>query len=99
MNEFVMPGGASQDVQATMHLLRGRPRFRGRIGFLGFSVGGHIGDLAATQLDLPACALFYANRLSSAEIELGRPEPTLALTANIAHTRVGLFTLLESRIF
>lgn len=91
LNEFVMPGDSLQDVQAAMRLLSGCPRFRGRIGFLGFSVGGHIGYLAATQLDLAACALFYANWRSSAEIELSQPEPTLALTPDIAHTEGGLF--------
>ncbi|MHB1955073.1 MAG: dienelactone hydrolase family protein [Sulfobacillus sp.] len=77
---------ALQDVQAAMHFLRRRPGFRGRIGFLGFSVGGHIGYLAATQLDLAACALFYAGWLPTTEIELSQPEPTLTLTPGIAKT-------------
>ena len=82
----VSRGDALQDVQAAMHFLRRRPEFRGRIGFLGFSVGGHIGYLAATQLDLAACALFYAGWLPTREIELSQPEPTLTLTPGIAHT-------------
>ena len=94
----VSRGDALQDVQAAMHFLRRHPKFRGRIGFLGFSVGGHIGYLAATQLDLAASALFYAGWLPTTEIELSQPEPTLRLTPGMARTGVGLFTLLESRI-
>lgn len=82
----VSRGDALHDVQAAMHFLRRRPEFRGRIGFLGFSVGGHIGYLAATQLDLAACALFYAGWLPTREIPLSQPEPTLTLTPGIAHT-------------
>lgn len=73
-----------QDVQASMRNLEARADFRGRIGFLGFSVGGHIGYLAATRLPIAACAIFYAGWLNSTEIELGQPEPTLTLTAGIA---------------
>ena len=82
----VSRGDALQDVQAAMHFLRRHPKFRGRIGFLGFSVGGHIGYLAATQLDLAASALFYAGWLPTTEIELSQPEPTLTLTPGMART-------------
>lgn len=82
----VSRGDALQDVQAAMQFLRRRPEFRGHIGFLGFSVGGHIGYLAATQLDLAACAVFYAGWLPTREIELSQPEPTLTLTPGIART-------------
>lgn len=77
--------GALQDVQAAMHFLMRRSDFKGRIGFLGFSVGGHIGYLAATQLDIAACAIFYAGWLPNTEIELSQPEPTLTLTSGIAN--------------
>lgn len=75
---------AVRDVQAVMRFVRQQPRFRGRIGFLGFSVGGHIGYLAATQMDLAACAIFYAGWLANTDIELSQPEPTLSLTPGIA---------------
>ena len=75
---------AVQDVHATMHFLKQRLDFRGRIGFLGFSVGGHIGYLAATRLHLAACAVFYAGWLPSTDVELSQPEPTLTLTPGIA---------------
>ena len=75
---------ALQDVMATMHFLRHRADCSGRIGFLGLSVGGHIGYLVATQLDLAACAIFYAGWLTNTDIELSQPEPTLTLTPGIA---------------
>lgn len=76
--------GALQDVQAAMHFLMRRSDFRGRIGFLGFSVGGHIGYLASTQLNIAACACFYAGWLPNTDVELSQPEPTLTLTSGIA---------------
>lgn len=78
--------GALHDVQATMDFLGKRPDFGNSIGFLGFSVGGHIGYLAATQLNLAACAVFYSGWLSSTDIGLSRPNPTLALTPGITGT-------------
>jgi carboxymethylenebutenolidase len=75
---------ALQDVSAVMRFLKQRRDFRGRIGFLGFSVGGHIGYLASTQLDIAACACFYAGWLPNTEVELSQPKPTLTLTSGIA---------------
>jgi carboxymethylenebutenolidase len=67
-----------------MHFLKQRADFLGRTGFLGLSVGGHIGYLAATQLDLAACVIFYAGWLTNTDIELSQPAPTLTLTPGIA---------------
>ena len=75
---------ALQDVQATLRFLRQRPDCQGQVGFLGFSVGGHIGYLAATQLDLAASAIYYAGWLTNTDIELSQPEPTLTLTPGMA---------------
>lgn len=77
---------ALMDVAATMDYLRLRPDFNGRTGFLGFSVGGHIAYLAATQFPLSACAIFYAGWLTTTDIELSQPEPTINLTVGIAET-------------
>jgi carboxymethylenebutenolidase len=73
--------GAVADVSAAM----GRLRAEGaeRIGMLGFSLGGHIAYLAATQLDLAATAVFYGGWLTTDAIGLSRPDPTVALTAGI----------------
>lgn len=75
---------ALQDVKSTMQYLRGSSECNGKIGFLGLSVGGHIGYLAATQLDIAVCSIFYAGWLTTTDIELSQPEPTLALTSGIA---------------
>lgn len=77
---------ALADVAATLRYLRQRPDCQGRVGFLGFSVGGHIGYLAATRLDLTACAVFYAGWLTNTSVEMSQPEPTLTLTPGIAKT-------------
>lgn len=77
---------ALQDVEATMQFLRQRSDCQGRIGFLGFSVGGHIAYLAATQLDLATSIIFYAGWLANTDVEMSQPEPTLTLTPGIAQT-------------
>lgn len=74
---------AVDDVRSAMAFLRQRPECLPRVGFLGFSVGGHIGYLAATQLDLAASSIFYAGWLTNTEIELSQPEPTITLTRGI----------------
>lgn len=77
-------GAAIQDVDSAMQYLRGKPECNGTVGFLGLSVGGHIGYLAATQLDIAACSIYYAGWLTTTDIEMSQPEPTVALTAGIA---------------
>lgn len=75
---------ALDDVRAALDWLAARPDAAARTGVLGFSVGGHIAYLAATQCPLAACACFYGGWLDSDDIPLGRPRPTLALTPGIA---------------
>ncbi len=72
------------DVRSTMDFLRAHPESSGRLGFLGFSVGGHIGYLAATQMNLAACVVFYPGWLANTDIGLSQPEPTLTMTSGIA---------------
>ncbi|WP_280723870.1 dienelactone hydrolase family protein [Kitasatospora sp. MAA4] len=55
-----------------------------RVSMVGLSLGGHLAYLAATALDLDAVAVFYGGWLTSTEMPFSRPEPTLALTPNIA---------------
>lgn len=73
-----------QDVKCAVQFLHSRDDFSSKIGFLGFSIGGHIAYLAATQLDIRATACFYAGWLTNTDIELSRPEPTITLTDGIA---------------
>jgi carboxymethylenebutenolidase len=76
--------GVVQDVRETIRYLAGRDDCSGAIGMLGFSMGGHIAYLAATQLDLVATAVLYGGWLAGRDIPLSQPEPTLTLTPGIA---------------
>lgn len=69
---------AVEDVGATMRHVAPRPA-----AMLGFSYGGHLAYLAATQLDLAATAVLYGGWLTNTDIPLGRPEPTITLTPGI----------------
>lgn len=75
---------ALHDVRAVLGFLHRNDHVAGPTGFLGFSMGGHIAYLAATQFDIAASAVFYGGWLANTDIALSRPEPTLALTAGIA---------------
>jgi carboxymethylenebutenolidase len=72
---------AVADVQAAAEHLRaqGRPD----VGVLGLSVGGHVAFLAASRLDLDPVITAYPSWLSSTDLPLGRPTPTLALASGI----------------
>lgn len=74
---------ATNDVRAVMTYLRDEGKCS-KIGMVGFSVGGHIAYLAATQLDLKATVAFYPGWLLSEDIPLSRPIPTLSLTPGMA---------------
>lgn len=75
------------DVEAAMHFLDSGPAKGRKIGFLGFSSGAHIGYVAASRLPLAAAALFYGGWLTDGTIRLGRPEPTVTLSEEIARQR------------
>ena len=76
--------GVVEDVRASLDYLRALPGISSRVGMLGFSMGGHIAYLAATQLDLSATAVLYGGWLASTDIPLSQPNPTLDLTPGIA---------------
>jgi carboxymethylenebutenolidase len=73
-----------EDVASAIGFLRARPEVQGRIGFVGFSVGGHIAYLAATKLSIDLTVCFYAGWLNNTDIPLSQPEPTVTLTSGIA---------------
>jgi carboxymethylenebutenolidase len=75
-----------RDVDAVLQFARGRSSTREPVGFVGFSVGGHIAFLAATQFPFAACACFYAGWLLDTQIAMGQPEPTASLSAGIARS-------------
>ena len=74
---------AIDDVYAAMAYLYDEGKCP-KIGMVGFSVGGHIAYLAASQLDLKATVAFYPGWLTTQDIPLSRPTPTLSLTSGIA---------------
>ncbi len=74
---------AMSDVRAAMTYLR-QEKECSKIGMVGFSVGGHIAYLAATQFNLKATVVFYPGWLPVQDIPLSRPTPTLSLTPGIA---------------
>ncbi len=53
------------------------------LGILGLSLGGHIAYLAATAHPIEAVAALYPGWLTTTDIGLGRPEPTIELTRGI----------------
>jgi carboxymethylenebutenolidase len=74
---------AINDVRAAMTYVRDEWK-SSKIGMVGLSVGGHIAYLAATQFDLKATVAFYPGWLTTQDIPLSRPTPTLSLTPGIA---------------
>jgi carboxymethylenebutenolidase len=74
---------ALRDVRSALAYLREHETVTSKIGMVGCSFGGHIAYLAAAQLDLAATAVFYGGWLTTTDIGLSRPEPTVALTPGI----------------
>jgi carboxymethylenebutenolidase len=73
---------ALADVSASRDWLLQQPGVDA-VAMLGFSAGGHLAYLAATQLPIQQTVALYGGWLSSTEIPLSRPQPTLELTDGI----------------
>lgn len=73
-----------EDVEATMNFLKSEQNISDKIGFIGFSIGGHIAYLAATKLNLAVTICFYAGWIVNSDIKLSQPEPTATLSSGIA---------------
>jgi carboxymethylenebutenolidase len=71
--------GVLADVRAAL-AFAGNPA---KAGMLGLSLGGHLAYLAAARLPLAATAVFYGGWLTTTELALGKPEPTVTLTPDI----------------
>lgn len=52
-------------------------------GMVGLSVGGHVAYLAATDLALPAVVVAYGGWITTTDIPLSRPRPTVDHTPGI----------------
>jgi carboxymethylenebutenolidase len=87
-----------EDVTTAMTFLRNDENCSGRIGIVGFSLGGHIAYLAATQLNLEAAASFYGGWVNGG-IPLSSPNPTVFLTEGMAlgFHKVPLYRAIHSR--
>ncbi|WP_222426757.1 dienelactone hydrolase family protein [Amycolatopsis rhizosphaerae] len=80
--ETVTREGALADLEAARKALTDHGA-TGKAGMIGLSFGGHLAYFAATRLDLAAVAVFYGGWLTTTDIPLGRPEPTVTLTGDI----------------
>jgi carboxymethylenebutenolidase len=74
---------ALADVAAVLEYLGLRDDANGRTAMLGFSFGGHVAYLAATRFPLALTIVLYGGWLTSTDIPLSQPEPTLELTPAI----------------
>lgn len=80
MNQFDMDRGVA-DIQATISQLRGRDDCTGKVGAVGYCLGGHMAFLAATRTDVDASVGYYGVNLQARLVEtVGRP-----LMLHIAH--------------
>ncbi|MDT3439733.1 dienelactone hydrolase family protein [Pseudofrankia sp. BMG5.37] len=73
---------AIDDVRACADLLKTRCGVD-EIAMVGFSAGGHLAFLAATQVPVSRVVVLYGGWLTSTDIPLSRPEPTLTLASGI----------------
>jgi carboxymethylenebutenolidase len=72
------------DLRAVLDHLAGRADTTGRVGMVGFSLGGHLAYFAATQVELAATAVVYPGWLDVTGTALGSPDPVLSLTPGMA---------------
>jgi carboxymethylenebutenolidase len=74
-NAFDVEAGV-EDIQATITAVRGRPDCNGKVGAVGFCLGGLLAFLTATRTDADAAVAYYGvgieNRTAEAE-KLARP--------------------------
>jgi carboxymethylenebutenolidase len=55
----------------------------GVTGMVGLSMGGHLTYYASTQVPLPVAIVLYPGWLTSTDMPVSRPEPTVELTGGI----------------
>lgn len=78
------------DARAALAFLRGRDDATGKVGALGFCIGGHMTYLAACETDLAAAASFYGGGIAAAQGFGGGPA-TVERTPGIAGRILCLF--------
>lgn len=90
------------DVTVSQRYLQERVDTTEKMGVIGFSMGGHISYLAATQLPFRVAVSFYPVNLIGTEIPLSQPEPTLKLTQGIFKQKgqfLGIFAERDSLVW
>jgi carboxymethylenebutenolidase len=63
------------DAKATVSWLRARPDVTGKIGAMGFCVGGHMTYVTAAETDVAAAASFYGGGIAAPQGPGGKPSP------------------------
>ncbi len=71
------------DAKAVVGALRAHPACSGRIGTVGFCIGGHLAVRAALRPDILACASFFPTDLHSGTLGEGKNADTLARVREI----------------
>jgi len=74
--------GVLADVETARSDLRAAGAVR-TAGMVGLSMGGHLAYYAATQTGLPVTVVLYAGWLTSTDMPVSQPEPTIELTGGI----------------
>jgi carboxymethylenebutenolidase len=69
--------------KVVIRALRGHPSCSGRIGAIGFCIGGHLAFRAALQPEVLACASFYPTDLHTRALGVGKDADTLARAGEI----------------
>jgi len=71
------------DARVVLEALRGHPRCNGRLGAVGFCIGGHLAFRAALLPEVLACASFYPTDLHTGTLGAGGRADTLARCGEI----------------
>ena len=78
------------DARAALKYLRGRPDAAGKVGAMGFCIGGHMTYLTACETDVDAAASFYGGGIAAAKGMGGKPS-TVGRSAKISGRLLCLF--------
>jgi len=79
-----------EDARATVAYLRKAPGCKGKIGAMGFCIGGHMTYLTACETDVAAAASFYGGGIAAPKGPGGRAS-TVSRTPKLTGKLLGLF--------
>ncbi len=78
------------DARAAVAFVRSQPHVTGKVGAMGFCIGGHMTYLTACETDVAAAASFYGGGIAAAKGPGGKAS-TLSRTPKISGRLLGLF--------